>query len=181
MDQSVNFPTSNNTSLLRSSLTAILVSLMFVGCAGRRMNEPIPARVWGAVGLGAAVPTSGGDGIGNMAQLVYQKAPHHAALRGLVLHDLDRDTDTIGEVAALYGRMRPFGRHHVAVAAGVAAVAFDTCPDDDDSCFTMGIPLVAEAALSSRFIGVGMQAFGNLNRKAPYAGALLFVQLGWLR
>jgi hypothetical protein len=161
----------------------ILVALLVGFSAGAATAQQIPSRtrVWAAVGLGAGLPTSGGDGIGNMAQLVVQKAPHHVALRGLVLHDLDRNTDTIGEVGAVYGRMKAFRWGHVAVAAGVSALAFDACPDDDDSCFAVGVPLVVEAARSGRFAGVGFQAFGNLNARASYAGGALFVQLGRLR
>lgn len=137
-------------------------------------------RVWGAIGVGGGMPTSGGDGIANMAQLVYQKGPHHVAVRGLVLHDLDRSTKEIGELGALYGRANVFTRGHVDVAAGLSGVAFDTCPDDDDSCFTVGVPIVAEAAVSRRLAGVGFQVFGNINSKAAYAGAAIFLQLGRL-
>lgn len=162
---------------------AMLVALFGCIAANAAMAQEIPdaTRVWAAVGLGAGVPASGGDGIGNMAQLVYQRMPHHAAIRGLVLHDLDRATDLIGELGALYGRTHLFGWGHAAVASGVSAVAFDACPDDDDSCFALGVPVVAEAALSGRFVGLGLQAFANYNPKAAYAGATLFLQLGWLR
>jgi hypothetical protein len=116
-----------------------------------------------------------------MAQLVFQKNAHHAAIRALVLHDIERSTSEIGELGALYGRTSAFSWGRGSVAAGVSAVAFDTCPDDDDSCFTPGIPVVAELSRSSRIIGVGIQAFGNVNAKASYAGAVLFLQLGRLR
>lgn len=161
----------------------LLVALLGCLAPGAAMAQETPGRtrVWGAAGLGAGVPTSGGDGIGNLAQLVYQREPHHAAIRALVLHDLDGNTDLIAEVGALYGRMRTFGWGHLAAAAGASVVGFDTCPDDDDSCFTLGVPVVAEAALSGELIGVGLQAFGTYNRAAAYAGAALFLQLGWLR
>ena len=155
---------------------------LFACTASAAMAQEAPHRtsVWGAVGMGAGLPTSGGDGIGNMAQLVYQKRPHHAAVRALVLHDLDRGTDEIAEVGALYGRTLAFGWGDVALATGVAAVAFDRCPDAADPCSTAGVPIVAEAALSGKLVGVGVQAFGNVNAKATYGGALIFVQLGWL-
>lgn len=153
----------------------------FVVTTAQAQEMPDRARVWAAIGVGAGLPTSGGDGIANMAQLVYQRNAHHAAIRGLVLHDLDRGTDEIGELGALYGRTDVIGRGNVAVAAGLSVVAFETCPDDDDSCFTIGVPLVAETAWSGKYFGVGVQAFANLNRKAAYAGAILFVQAGRVR
>lgn len=161
----------------------ILIALL--GCttanAAAAQDASGRTRVWVAGGLGAGVPTSGGDGIANMVQLVYQKHPHHAAIRGLVLHDLDRGTDEIAEAGLVYGRTRVFGRADVAVAAGLSAVAFSACPDDDDGCFTLGVPLIVEAALSGRFIGLGVQGFGNFNAEASYAGIALFLQLGRLR
>lgn len=138
------------------------------------------ARIWGAVGIGAGMPTSGGDGITNMAQVVFQKHPHHVALRALLMHDLDRPTDDIGEASVLYGRTFGLGGSYAAVAAGISANAFDTCPDDDDACFSLGFPVVVEAAISRKYVGVGLQAFGNVNSIASYAGAVLFVQLGRL-
>ncbi len=139
------------------------------------------ARVWGAVGVGASKPASGGDAITNMAELVYQKAPHHVAIRGLLLHDIDRSTNEIGELGLLYGRTRSLAWGNASVGAGMSGIGFSACPDDDDSCFTFGVPIVAEAAKSGKFLGLGIQAFGNLNSKAAYAGAVLFVQVGRLK
>jgi hypothetical protein len=160
----------------------LVVFLVWMG-APAAMAQEVPARtrMWAAVGIGAGLPTSGGDGIANMAQLVVQKAPNHIALRGLVLHDLDRSTKTIGEAGLLYGRAKTTPWGHAAAAAGVSALGFDTCPDDDDSCFTFGVPIVVEAARNGRFAGLGVQAFANLNAKASYAGGLLMLQLGRLR
>jgi hypothetical protein len=165
--------------ILRTLLVALAGSVAATSAIAQ--DAPSGTRVWGAVGVGAGVPSSGGDGIGNMAQLVIQKNAHHAAVRGLVLHDIERSTREIGELGALYGRTSPFSWGRATVAAGVSAVAFDTCPDDDDSCFTAGVPILVELARSNSAIGVGIQAFGNLNAKASYAGAVLFLQLGRLR
>lgn len=143
-----------------------------------------PARAWAAVAL-----TMGGSadvgGLGVSGQLVYQKQPHQFGLRGMVLHDLSGfpdsgGGDTFGELGLLYGRTRMFDAGHIGFSIGASLVAFDPCPHDDDTCFTIGVPMVAEAALSARVVGIGVQAFGNLNGRAPYAGAALFIQLGWL-
>lgn len=111
---------------------------------------------------------------------------NHMAIRGLAVHDLKEEststtTDLIGEIGVVYGRTGALEWGRVTVGAGVAGVALDTCPDDDDSCFTLGIPLVAEVSRSSRIVGAGVQAFGNINGKASYGGAVLFVQFGRLR
>jgi hypothetical protein len=160
-----------------------IVVIAVLGClaAGNASAQDAGrTRVFAAAGVGAGIPSSGGDGIANMGQLVFQKNAHHVALRGFVLHDLDRTTNEMGEVGILYGRARVKRDGYFAVAGGVSFNAFDTCPDDDDSCFTFGVPLVAEAALNRGAVGLGVQAFGNLNAKASYGGAVLFVQLGRL-
>ena len=144
-------------------------------------NTENRALVWGAVGLGAAVPSSGGDGIANMAQFVFQKKPHHAAIRALIIHDIGRPTNEIGELSALYGRTTVLGSFPVAIATGVSAVGFFDCTDDDDSCFTAGIPVVAEISRSTGLIGIGLQSFININSKATYAGGVLFLKLGRVR
>lgn len=164
----------------------LLVAALLCGSAGAAYAQQNTTRLWLAAGIGAAVPTSGGDAITNMAQLVYQKNAHHFALRGVVLHDMQSPgsttgTDMIGEIGIVYGRVRETGWGRMTLAGGLAGVALDACPDDDDSCFTAGVPLLAEIARSSKYVGIGLQGFGNINAKASYAGAVLFVQLGRVR
>jgi hypothetical protein len=78
-----------------------------------------------------------------------------------------------GEVAT-----RPWG--HAAIAAGLAWTGFGSC-QGSGGCSTVGVPVVAEvAARLFSIMGVGAQAFGNLNTKSVYLGAVLFLQLGWL-
>jgi len=158
-------------------ITAVCFLACLVTASATAQTSSKPSRIWGALGLGAAAPSSGGDGIANMAEIVFEKDPHHFAVRGLIVHDIDRPVNELGEVGVLYGLTRSMS----SIAVGAAGVGFSTCPDDDDSCFTIGVPLVAEVSRSRRNIGIGIQAFGNLNSKASYAGAVLFVQLGRLR
>ena len=165
-------------NLLSSGVAAIAALVAMVGSAQAQDNRTL---VWGAVGAGAAAPTTGGEGITNIAQLVIQKNPHHAALRIVAIHDIDRPTNEIGELSALYGRTRSIRNYPVVLATGLSAVGFFDCPDDDDSCFTFGVPLVAEVSRNSRFVGIGFQAFTNINPKAVYAGGVLMVKLGKLR
>jgi hypothetical protein len=166
---------------MKSSWIAGFLLAVSTAGSGLAQETDSRARIWAAIGAGAAAPTSGGEGIANMAQLVYEKRHHHAALRALVVHDIERPTNEIGELSALYGRTAMMGTFPVVIATGVSAVGFFDCPDDDDSCFTLGLPLVAEVSRSTKFIGVGLQAFANFNSKAHYAGGILFLKLGRLR
>ena len=166
-------------NLVSSGIAAIAVALVATaGSAHAQGNRTI---FWGAIGVGAAAPTTGGEGIANIAELVVQKNPHHAALRIVAMHDIDRPTNEIGELGALYGRTQSIRNYPVVLATGLSAVGFFDCPDDDDSCFTFGLPLVAEVSRNSRFAGIGFQAFTNINPKALYAGGVLIVKIGKLR
>ena len=161
--------------------TLVIVSgfiLAGTGMAQETSNRP---RAWVAVGAGGSMPTSGGDAITNIAQLVYQKQTLHAAFRVLLLHDIDRNTNEIGEIGPLWGKTREQSWGRTSIATGFSWVGFFRCPGNDDECSTLGIPLVAEATLGRKLAGLGIQAFGNLNGTASFAGAVLFLQVGRLR
>ena len=123
--------------------------------------------MWAAIGVGGSAPASGGEGITNMVrESVYQKTPHHAAIRGLILHDIDRNTNEIGEVGILYWGMR------VAVVAG-----FSRCRDRHfrswvlrvfrmmTILFTGGIPSLRRHRGAEGFLVSGRQVFANLNTR----------------
>ena len=162
--------------------TAFLILFGFLTAGTAAAQETSSrARGWVAVGAGASRPTSGGDAITNIAQLVYQKQTLHAAFRIMVLHDIERNTSEIGEIGPVWGKTREQSWGRTSIATGFSWVGFYRCPGDDDECSTLGIPLVAEATLGRKFAGLGIQAFGNLNGTASFAGAVLFLQLGRLR
>lgn len=169
-------------AVLTAALLLAAVALLDPARAAAQTVEQ-PHRAWLAAGLAGAGSTSDAvdGGVGALAQLVYQRRGHHFALRGLAVGDVyGSSAQGLGELGLLYGRAITTGSGHAALAAGLAGVGFETCPDDDDSCFTFGVPVVAELGLSLEFIGVGLQAFANLNPKATYGGVALFLQLGWL-
>jgi hypothetical protein len=168
--------------VIHRTLLVALFGCIAVSTASAQ-ETPAPARIWAGAGL-AMAGNSDVSGIGLSGQLVYQKHAHQLGVRGLAVVDLsqfpDGGDDTIGELGILYGRTRMFGSGHVSLSAGASMVGLDPCPHDDDPCFVLGVPIVAEAALSAKVTGIGLQVFGNVNSKAPYAGVALFLQLGWL-
>ena len=159
-------------------ILAIALAVLLPAVAGAQVATTLKG--WVALGLGAGYPTTGGDGITNVAQLVVQRRPHHLAARVLVMHDIETHPlgDEIVEMGILYGRTMPIAGRAVAFATGISGVGFLRCPGDDDSCFTPGLPLVAEVSAARRFIGVGAHLFANVNPKASYAGLVLLLQLG---
>ncbi len=118
------------------------------------------------------------EGGAGLVQLVWQRGPHHVALRTVGITDF---YDATSDVGVLYGRTRTASWGHAAVAAGLAGVHLDRCGDGSfDGCWAVGVPVAAEAALQTLVAGLGVQAFANLNTRAPYAGLVLFLQLGWM-
>lgn len=144
-----------------------------------------PTRVWGAIGLGSG---AGGEvedaGVALMIQLAWQKRPHQVLLRTAFLLDggfPDGGSDGVSEIGLLYGRMRSAGFGHVGIATGLAAGTFRGCPGQHErTCHFVGIPIMAEAALSARVIGIGLQGFVNLNTRSVFGGVVFFVPIGWM-
>jgi hypothetical protein len=141
-----------------------------------------PWRLWGAAGLGSA---GGGneEGVAAVGQVVFQKAPHHVAIRAVgILDPFDPGTCGMGDIGVLYGRMTTGRVGHAAVAAGVAATDAPGCDvGPGTSQWTVGVPIIAELALRPmRLVGFGLQGFANANSRAHFGGVAIFVQLGWL-
>jgi hypothetical protein len=114
-----------------------------------------------------------------MGELVFQKGAHQLTARALIMGDPYAESDhPKGEIGLLYGRtaMGPHG--HMSISAGLAVTDTDM---DSEEGMTVGVPLVAEAALRIfPVLGVGAQFFANLNSNESYGGLALFLQLGYL-
>lgn len=137
-----------------------------------------PGRAWLGAGLGLGVG-GGVDGGAGLVQLAWQRAPHHVVLRGLGLAELYGGN--AGELGLLYGRVRTGPSRHLAVATGLSRVSLSGCDGRaSPRCVTLGIPLTAEVALQTRFVGLGLQGFTNLNKEAIHGGVVLFLQAGWM-
>lgn len=141
-----------------------------------------PTRIWVGIGLGGtASTTSNADATTLMGQLVYQRAPHHFALRGLVSAELYGSLDALGELGLIYGRVFSGGLGHAMIGSGLSYTTHDVCPDEPGGCTSLGVPIVAEVGFSPlTILGVGLQAFANLNAGSTYYGAVAMLQLGWM-
>lgn len=165
------------TQLTHIPLLGLLFVNLTVVPAAAAQDRP---RAWLGLGVGAG---GGHDaaGMGLVGQFVFQKRAHYFAARALYMADL-YDTDAIGEVGVLYGRaaLRPWG--HASIAGGLAYTSIQPCPDSGSTgCTTIGVPVVAEASLRlGSVVGVGAQAFVNLNSQTVYRGLAVFFQLGWM-
>jgi hypothetical protein len=165
---------------VRASCLFLLAAALHGRASAQSVHDR--TRVWLGAGLAGGGGTKTIGGLGLSGQLVYQKHPHQVTMRALELIDLrSGGTDALlVEGGLLYGRTRTRPWGHVSASAGGGLVWFEDCPDGPEACATVGVPLTAEAAVNSRVLGIGLQAFGNINPKAFYRGFALFVQLGWL-
>ena len=152
---------------------------------------PDPIRVSLSPGIVLAGGTEMESGIGAIVQLAVERGHHRVLLRSTGIADVAGFPDGSGdgdlnELGLLYGRRSGGTGPRWSVSAGVAAVHFQRCPEEpvdpvnDPGCNTLGLPVVAEAGLGGKVVGIAIQLFGNLNTHAPFAGAGLTLPLGWM-
>ena len=176
----IHLATATRGLLVLPVLSLFVAAAQLVG-----QEAPEPTRIWLGVGLAVGGSTEWG-GFGPTVNAVWQRGPHRAAIRAGGLFDFtgfpdSGSDDSVAELALLYGRSAANSFGSVAIGAGAAAVTFHGCPDGSAiRCVTIGLPLFAEAALQSKVMGIGIQAFGNLNPRSSFGGVALVLHLGWM-
>jgi hypothetical protein len=159
-------------------------TLLAAGSSVAASAQEPSSTFWGA-GYGVGGRRHGREVGTGMAELVFQRGGNHIAIRAVGMGDLlGGSGDSFGEVGVLYGRAAHGRWGHVALAAGVA-LTHTRCNSDlgpPDECALLGAPIVAEASVRlARPVGIGVQAFANVNRKTNYGGLAVFLHLGWTR
>lgn len=161
----------------------IVVLLAITSALSTALAAQERSRIWLGLGLGSGARSDGASGGALMAEVVYQVKAHHLAIRGLgVIDPFSTGADGFGELGALYGRAAKRKWGHGVIAAGLALTGVESCRTSDiGGCTTLGVPVLAEAALRLGSIaGLGIQGFANLNPKSVYGGIVVLLQLGWL-
>jgi len=160
----------------------LLVLALLGGAAAAAGQAPSASRAWLGVGVGTGAGGEVADGGAVLAELAYQKGPHQITLRtDFIVDPFGSRADVAGELGILYGRSRTGSFGHVSMSTGLSYIGFDQCESSQDSCVRLGVPVVGEAALRVLpVLGLGIQAFANLNSVSSYGGLVVFVQLGWL-
>lgn len=135
----------------------------------------------------ASIGSGAGSGLGVAGHLVVVRGAHRFMTRLAGVADLRGFPDAGGaehvtELGLLYGRWRERGAVAWSLSGGLASVRISDCGEGGPSraCTTLGVPLVADAVVASRVVGVGLQAFANLNLKAPFGGIGVVVPVGWM-
>ena len=160
----------------------VVAASLSVAPALTAQEAPAGWRLWSALGFGGG-GSADGDGLALVGQLVFQRSPHHLALRATGIGEpYDPASCPMGDVGLLYGRTATGPVGHATIASGFALTDADGCDATaGGQPLTLGVPIVAEVALRLLpFMGVGLQAFANLNSRGSFGGVVAFLQLGWL-
>lgn len=184
-------------AILRTCLPSFIGLLLQMGVA---QAQSVPSQPTSAFwfSAGAGVGTSAairGEALAIRLDLAYQRVGNVFSARAAYAGD-PIFGGFVYDVGLLYGRALAVGPYFASVAAGVARV--DGAPGDglciavgpavgcsdgtsEELDATIGLPLEVQLYRSSRFVGVGLSGFANLNREANFAGVVLSVRIGRLR
>ena len=165
------------------AVLAVLSLLAAIPAESAAQTSPTENRGWFAFGLGGGVFGRSG-GPGGVAELAFQRGPHLLALRSSGGGEFLGDGVT--DVGLLYGRATTGEGWHSSAAIGLGWVgATKDCGLFSSECSdesTVGVLIAAERSFRpSRFFGVGVQTFGNLNPVRSFIGVALVLKLGSLR
>lgn len=161
----------------------VVAAGMIPGPAGGVSAQSVESstRVWLSASLGVVGARGyGAEGAG-MLSLNVQKGSHYAVARATSIGGQHTSVEdviaaSVEELGLLYGRRNLTSWGHTAVGGGLALV-----DEKVGGKTTIGLPLVAEVALQATNLGLGLQAFGNLNTASSFVGVAVTLQVGWMR
>jgi hypothetical protein len=156
----------------RKTLPFLLMFFLFFSAAHGQAVETNKARnLWWVVGGGGFSTQGGSLGFG----LSHQFRPHIFTGRFVRNYDSDGGGTQAWDVGVLYGRSYKTQQAMISASAGVGYVG----PSPEFG--TIGIPLESQIFWTpTRYFGIGVYGFGNLNTKESFGGALLSLQFGRL-
>ncbi|WP_211483060.1 hypothetical protein [Fodinibius roseus] len=138
---------------------------------------------WINAGIGVGTP-----GIAGIASASYQfLGSNLLSLRGAITGELFGDE--LWDIGLLYGRATTAQDYHASISAGLAVMGgsrssgglFSDTPREEVSR-QVGFPIGGQLFwLPSRFIGLGLSGFANLNGERSFAGLAFSLQIGKLK
>lgn len=140
-------------------------------------------RFWVNAGIGVGTP-----GISGIASASYQfLGSNLLSLRGAVTGELFGDE--LWDIGLLYGGATTAQGYHASISAGLAVMGgsrssgglFSDTPRENISR-QIGFPIGGQLFwLPSRFMGLGLSGFANLNEERSFAGLAFSLQIGKLK
>jgi hypothetical protein len=187
---------------MRGSMLCLAISLIipFTGSPLAAQAEESPSNLgWATLGLLGA----GGGGAGVVVwglEASFQRGVHLFSARALGSGELEGVGTEAWEAALLYGRALHGRRHHSSLSVGIAFLSCQwgsVCGDgeepgpedpgyydsyESDYQKTVGLALSGQTFWApSRYFGIGLWGFANINPTQSYVGAMLGLRFGKLR
>ena len=179
---------------MRNTLVVSFAVLAVVAPSRARAQAPDTPGAYISAGLGA-----GGEGLAGLASLGYRHGNRVVTLRVATTDELNilgpLPSQSRSDVSVLVGRIVP-GRYGFATASAGLGLVHTVRRGQylrSDPGFlwpvyherlsetTAGLALSAKAVLSTRYAGIGLEGFGNLNPKASFVGLAMTLDVGKLR
>ena len=138
---------------------------------------------WLSAGLGLGSGSNIGGAITGALSFTFEYGEHRGSVRlhGIASPSLSSSRSEVGEIGILYGRTSRTRGTISSVATGVSLGRVYNCDRVGGAeCTVVGIPIVLDGMLRAGIIGLGLQAYVNLNHQAPYFGTSLLLSLGSL-
>lgn len=177
--------------MIRSASALIALGVLFslspeVLLAQQGPTEPLRYGTFFGLGAGAFPSVGSGakdPGLAATGGIAVEKHRHRFALRGSVASELLGGS--VSDVGLLYGRKWSGERIDGSLSAGAALVRNQDCAflgGCDDPTTTVGLPLSARFSFRPvRAMGIGLEAFGNLNSSSSFVAGAVVLELGSLR
>lgn len=137
-------------------------------------DERDPLGIWATAGIGRG--TAGGAAL---ISLRASRAGHLLSVRTAGSFGIT-EGDSRTDVGLLYGRRLLWGTVRLHGSAGAAYVIHEE--EGEESFGELGLPLAVGVGWNpAPVIGLGLEAFGNVNPTELFGGLVLRVELGWIR
>jgi hypothetical protein len=183
------------TPAMRYPMLTVVTAVSILSPALARAQAPSPdAGVHASAGVGA-----GGEGVAALASLGFRQGHRLITVRYARTEELNilgpSPEESRSDVSVMIGRIEN-GRHgFVSGSAGLGLVSQlkrgERLSGSEYGLFggryesvhatTVGMAVSGKAVLAGRYAGIGLEAFGNINPKASFAGLALTLHLGRLR
>ena len=169
--------------LRTTSFTALLALLATLLLSPRAAAQASPSHSlrtgWLAVNLGRSLAGPGSNPLSVLAvDLQFQRNHAWFGLRAAGMLYAWESSESVGELALLYGRATRRTSSQAAIGAGLSVI--EVC---EFGCrTTIGVALAARGAVRPLpVLGLGLQFMGNLNSANAVAAFTLFLEIGKLR
>lgn len=169
-------PTGTRTFAVAGLVPAAIALCLAAAPAGAQEagDRGTPVGVWASAGIG-----SGTEGGAALISLRASRAGHLFSARAAGSFGIT-EGDSRTDLGLLYGRQLRWGAFRLHGSAGVAWVIHEE--EGEEETGEPGLPLAVGVGWAPvPVVGLGLEAFGDLNATAFFGGVVLRAEIGWIR